>query len=700
MSKEKLSIAQREAMNAFDKVNKKITCLGEVAYKLCVNLTAIQNQFDLIRNKPSDGNLDYEKYKKIRLDWENQVKKIKNDYEIAVNKTFGIGPGAIAAFGGAAAAMGVATSFGVASSPIIGVQAATNAAIAWLGGKAILAGGVKIAAGKALFAFAGPIGWAIAGASLLISINDMHLLQDIFILISNRDTKRYKLAEIELDERIERIKNESKLISDALKNTVSFGTDYLKMTEEQQLALGTYVNLMNSSTMLLVNPIIGLQPNYTEKDLNEYVVKKYMQHDNLIIYHRDLMLYMCNFLYSITLKNKEKKLLLQFFENNRDFLKTVNIGKDEFRNCDVINKAVEALNVKETNMNYSRTKGTSKKNNLKERIDAVICAVENADISDEEKRKLLLSLNQLKEERLNIMLTGCTGCGKSSTINAMFKTEEAKVGTGPDPETMDITKYEFDNLILWDTPGLGDIVDKDEQHRNKIIEMLHKKNEKGEPLIDFVLVIVDGSSRDLGTTYKLINEVIIPNLGEKPEKRILIAINKADLAMSGRYWDRENNCPEPKLIDFLDKKAESVRNQIKSSTGIDVETIYYSAGFKEEDMPQEPSYNLLKLLLYILRFTSANKRIFVMSSINDSESYEENQKKWDGNDEKVEVLEEKIATELSRGDIFRNAFIAEVGRAAEIGEKILGIPGKLLGVVAGGANGILKGTIKALFKRR
>lgn len=53
------------------------------------------------------------------------------------------------------------------------------------------------------------------------------------------------------------------------------------------------------------------------------------------------------------------------------------------------------------------------------------------------------------------MITGATGSGKSSTINALFNTEVAKVGVGVDPETMDITKYDLDNLVLWDSPGLG-----------------------------------------------------------------------------------------------------------------------------------------------------------------------------------------------------------------------------------------------------
>lgn len=36
-----------------------------------------------------------------------------------------------------------------------------------------------------------------------------------------------------------------------------------------------------------------------------------------------------------------------------------------------------------------------------------------------------------------------------------LKPKVAKVGVGADPESMDITKDELDNLILWDSQGLG-----------------------------------------------------------------------------------------------------------------------------------------------------------------------------------------------------------------------------------------------------
>lgn len=69
------------------------------------------------------------------------------------------------------AAMAVATAFGTASTgtaiSALGGAAATNAALAWLGGGAIVAGGSGMAGGGALLALAGPVGWAIGGASLI-----------------------------------------------------------------------------------------------------------------------------------------------------------------------------------------------------------------------------------------------------------------------------------------------------------------------------------------------------------------------------------------------------------------------------------------------------------------------------------------------------------------------------------------------------
>lgn len=252
-------------------------------------------------------------------------------------------------------------------------------------------------------------------------------------------------------------------------------------------------------------------------------------------------------------------------------------------------------------------------------LDELAQDIRNAQIPEAEKNKLLKNFLQAKDEKINLMITGATGCGKSSTINALFGTEKAKVGVGVSPETMDIQCYELGNLILWDTPGLGDGVEADERHKRNIINKLHETDESGNLLIDLVLVILEGASRDMGTSYELINKVIIPNLGENGRKRILVAINQADVAMKGRYWNYEENRPEPKLVAFLEEKAAFVNKQVKEGTGVDVDTIYYSAGYKEEGEEQCKPYNLSKLLYYIIKSTPKEKRLAYAGNINQDE---------------------------------------------------------------------------------
>ena len=319
-------------------------------------------------------------------------------------------------------------------------------------------------------------------------------------------------------------------------------------------------------------------------------------------------------------------------------------------------------------------------------FDAMESDIMNADIPETERNKLMKNFLQLKEQKINLMITGATGCGKSSTINALFNTEVAKVGVGVDPETMDITKYELDNLVLWDSPGLGDGKEADNRHAKNIIKKLHERDENGDLLIDLVLVILDGSTRDLGTSYELINQVIIPNLGEDKEGRILVAINQADVAMKGRYWDYEANKPEPPLVDFLEKKVISVRNRIKEGTGIDVTPIYYSAGYKEEGMPQSKPYNLSKLLYYIVKFTPKKKRLALVENIN------QDQEMWKDNDELADYRRGIVGEVL---DSINDGLVLGADIGGQLGS-VFGTGGKIVGSIAGGVIGAAIGGLAGI----
>ncbi len=117
--------------------------------------------------------------------------------------------------------------------------------------------------------------------------------------------------------------------------------------------------------------------------------------------------------------------------------------------------------------------------------------IASSDISDSEKVKKLSQLLRLRNRSVNILVTGATGVGKSSTINALFNMELAKVGVGVDPETSVIECYELEKLTIWDTPGVGDNVKTDKAIMRAIVEKLNETDDNS---------IIDGmeSGADLG----------------------------------------------------------------------------------------------------------------------------------------------------------------------------------------------------------
>lgn len=204
---------------------------------------------------------------------------------------------------------------------------------------------------------------------------------------------------------------------------------------------------------------------------------------------------------------------------------------------------------------------------------------------------------------LDVMVTGVTGAGKSSTLNTLFQQEIAAVGRGTDPMTMELNSYVLSGAFrLWDTPGLGDGAATDARHSRNLVNLLCKAygNNSEFGWIDLVLVIIDGSTRDMGTVYHLINEIILSNI--QPE-RVIIAINQADMAMSGRHWNKITNTPDDVLEEFLKEKARSVHNRILEATGADVPLpVCYSA---------EKDYNITALLDMIINAMPAERRTFL-----------------------------------------------------------------------------------------
>lgn len=131
--------------------------------------------------------------------------------------------------------------------------------------------------------------------------------------------------------------------------------------------------------------------------------------------------------------------------------------------------------------------------------------------------------------------------------------------------------------------------------------MTYSLDNKTYGFIDMVVVVIEGSNRDMGTTYKLLNEVIVPNI---QGDRILVVINQADVAMKGRNWDNNYNVPNIILQNFLEEKAISIQKRVKEATGISIrKPIYYSA---------EKNYNIDKLFDFIIDNMPLQRRNLIL----------------------------------------------------------------------------------------
>lgn len=227
----------------------------ERAKDLIIN---IENLVNSIANHPKSFDSDISEIKMNREEFQHTCDFAKRELDAArksaISAGGGIAAGATVASVAPTAAMWVATTFGTASTgtaiSTLSGAAATNAALAWLGGGAIAAGGEGMAAGSAFLAMAGPVGWTIAGATLLTSI----------VLFTRKKMKTNK----ERKEEIEKVKVNTETVTEAgskIKNILdktsifreelnikygiclsSYEKSFLEIPEGQKMELGVLVN--------------------------------------------------------------------------------------------------------------------------------------------------------------------------------------------------------------------------------------------------------------------------------------------------------------------------------------------------------------------------------------------------------------------------------------------------------------------------
>lgn len=227
----------------------------------------VENLVNSIANRPKSFDAEFEEIRLNRDSFRNSCDFSKRELqaarEAAGGAGAGIAAGASVAFMAPTAAMWVATTFGTASTgaaiSTLSGAAATNAALAWLGGGALSAGGGGMVAGNALLAMAGPVGWTVAGATLLTSILLFQRKKAKINKEKNEEIESVKRnTEIirEMDAQINQILRETIGVRNGLNETYmqclpTFGKDYTTLSDWQKQQLGTLVNHTRTLSALL-----------------------------------------------------------------------------------------------------------------------------------------------------------------------------------------------------------------------------------------------------------------------------------------------------------------------------------------------------------------------------------------------------------------------------------------------------------------
>lgn len=234
-------------------------------------IALVENLVNSIANHPKSFDSDFGETNTHRKQFSDSLEFASRELQAARMAAGGAGAGLAAgasvAFMAPTAAMWVATTFGTASTgtaiSALSGAAATNAALAWLGGGALAAGGGGMAAGEAFLALAGPIGWTIAGASLLSSI----------VLFSSKRSKLNK----QKNEEIESVKRNTQKVKEMYdkvgvlheqtrecregldklyrESLSCYGQDYVRLDDGQKARLGSMVNITLSLSKLFEDTV-------------------------------------------------------------------------------------------------------------------------------------------------------------------------------------------------------------------------------------------------------------------------------------------------------------------------------------------------------------------------------------------------------------------------------------------------------------
>lgn len=244
--------------NQYDLMNSEGVSLYHQRGKSIDLLGHVEDLINSVANHPKSFDADLKEVDEIKKQFTSVEQFVEKELDTAKKQAAGAGVGVAAGAGVAAitpsVAMWVATTFGTASTgtaiSALSGAAATNAALAWLGGGALTAGGAGMAGGQALLALAGPIGWGIAGASVLASValfannkRKMNKEKEEEITSVKRNTEALKELTAQVHDLVEKTVSLKEQLSGQFTRSMRFfNCNYTELEESQRKELGALVN--------------------------------------------------------------------------------------------------------------------------------------------------------------------------------------------------------------------------------------------------------------------------------------------------------------------------------------------------------------------------------------------------------------------------------------------------------------------------
>ncbi len=259
--KEALAIHER-AVTKYNATYQKMEQVGGRLYDKRCDCVTLIHEIEFLVNSIANRPKEFEKKiseiqaarEKFRETETYATEAMEAAVKSGVSVAAGVAGGAAVASMAPSAAMWVATTFGTASTgtaiSALHGAVATKAALAWLGGGALSAGGAGVVGGQALLALAGPIGWGITGVTTATSVIALGYKNKQIADEAVAEAKKITVAGAEVNEttaKIQHLIDETVMLMDALKDIAPAnrhlkGANYLELSADEQLRLGTMVN--------------------------------------------------------------------------------------------------------------------------------------------------------------------------------------------------------------------------------------------------------------------------------------------------------------------------------------------------------------------------------------------------------------------------------------------------------------------------